>query len=145
MIEEATIIHFLVFTNIILACALSIISAATCGRHKSDLEYQKLVGDIGTIRNIEAQTGIRTHANRIVLAIVITILALLVITNVVINYRIIISWTLLTVTMVTFTTSSIMDWIAEYRKMKIYLRSSNNDQSTPVSSSIKNDIPSIGA
>jgi hypothetical protein len=140
MIEEQTIIQFLGILNIILAGALLIVSAATCGRHKSDLEYQKLVGDTGTIRNIEAQTGIRTHANRIILAIVVTILALLLIAEVVVVYRLMFSWSLVTITMISFTVSSVMDWIAEYRKMKIYLRSSKDGKPPIVASRIEDDI-----
>lgn len=103
------------------------VSAAMCSRHITDLEYQKLSGMNGrhrvedSIRMIESRTGARTHVNRIILALGVITIVLFNLIDFLPMIRAIVAWTIVIVIVGSFTTSGLVDWYAEYEKMRLFL------------------------
>lgn len=110
------------FVAILLLSVLLLIAAtALCGRYIADLEYQRLTV-IDKIREIESKSGIRTQGNRILLAIGALLIMVLHYNELEQKFFVMITLLATTLLLSMFAISSVMDWLAEYKKMKVFLQ-----------------------
>jgi hypothetical protein len=118
--DDPTLFWMLIGT-LVLSVLLLFASGMTLGRKVADLEYQ-LAKDINGIRRIQSWVNIRTHANRVFLALAFLIVALLsLLIDVQSFWRVWIDRVLLILVLVNYTVSSVLDWLDDRRLMALDL------------------------
>jgi hypothetical protein len=113
------------FWLLILVTAMSLLlvlaSTAALGRLVADLEYQYAAG-LNGVRRIQSWVNIRTHANRVILGLTFLVTGILSFTDAPILWRTWIGRVLFVVVLACYTVSSIMDWLAERKQVRLLLR-----------------------
>jgi hypothetical protein len=113
------------FWLLILVTAMSLLlvlaSTAALGRLAADLEYQYAAG-LNGVRRIQSWVNIRTHANRVILGLTFLVTGILSFTDAPILWRTWIGRVLFVVVLACYTVSSIMDWLAERKQVRLLLR-----------------------
>jgi hypothetical protein len=106
--------------SLVLSVLLLFASGMTLGRKLADLEYQYAAG-INGIRRIQSWVNIRTHGNRVILALAFLFIAMLSLTDAPVFWRIWVSRALLILVLANYTLSSILDWIDDRRQVALLL------------------------
>jgi hypothetical protein len=119
------VLFWMLVGTLILSVLLLLASSLTLGRKLADLEYQIAAG-INGIRRIQSWVNIRTHANRVFLALAFLIVALLSLTDVPGFWRTWVDRVLLILVLANYTLSSILDWIDDRRQVALLLAEQGN-------------------
>lgn len=113
-------VYGLSILGVVFSLPLIILSLMAVGKHYADLQYQK-IARINGIRYIQSWTNLRTHFNRVAFGGAFFIISILIIFDVDIATRTIISRFLLIGVLALYLISSILDFFAEHKQLKIIL------------------------
>lgn len=115
------VLFWLLIATALMSLLLILASSATLGRKLADLEYQHAAGLNGVLR-IQAWINARTHANRVLLGIAFLTTSALTLADAPDLVRAWVARVLFILVIVTYTVSSVLDWIDERRQVHINLR-----------------------
>lgn len=110
----------LTWVSLVLALVLFIMSCMSVGKHAYDLYYQ-ILKDLNGIRWIQSWINLRTHGNRVLFAMVYGIAITLFLIEVNMETRAWVSRILFFCVLVIFAISSVLDWVAEAKQLKILI------------------------
>lgn len=114
------VLFWMLVGTLLLSVLLLLAAGMTLGRKVADLEYQIAAG-INGIRRIQSWVNIRTHANRVALALAFLAIAMLSLIDAPIFWRSWVSRALLLLVLANYTLSSILDWIDDRRQVALLL------------------------
>ena len=117
--------------TVALSLALMIASSAAFGRILADLEYQYAAG-LNGVRRIQSWVNLRTHGNRVLLAVFALVVAALGLIGVDGVLRAWVLRLLFVLVLLTYTASSILDWIAERKQVRLLLTEGDHGLPGPV-------------
>lgn len=103
------------------AILLLVSSALMLGRKLADLGYQRAAG-LNGVRRIQSHINIRTHANRVALALAFLVIAFLVVFGLELWWRTLVIRVLVIAVLSNYAASSLLDWLDEDRQMRLLLR-----------------------
>jgi hypothetical protein len=118
---EATVMLWLQVAAIVLGVLLLLASAAAFGRILADLEYQLAAG-LNGVRRIQSHINLRTHGNRIGLALFTLVAGVLGLLDAGPAWREWVARALFLAVLAGYTVSSILDWLAERAQVRLLLR-----------------------
>jgi hypothetical protein len=118
---DESILPILYYVSIVLSILLLFVSTAILGRQVGDLEYQ-IAAKTNGIRRTQSWVNIRTHSNRIVMAIAFLATAIIGLADLFYPYGPWIGRSLFILVIIVFTISSIMDWIAENKQVSMLMK-----------------------
>jgi hypothetical protein len=130
------VLFWMLVGSLVLSVLLLFASGMTLGRKLADLEYQYAAG-INGIRRIQSWVNIRTHANRVLLALAFLIVAVLALTDAPVFWRVWVSRALLLLVLVNYTLSSILDWIDDRRQVALLLAEQGDRTARPVRAEVQ--------
>ena len=115
------ILFWLLVATVVMSLLLLLASAATLGRKLADMEYLGEAG-INGVRGIQTWINVRTHANRVLLAIAFLVISILTLADTPDPLRLWVSRVLLLGMLASYTVNSVLDWRDERRQMRLLLR-----------------------
>ena len=121
MVGETEALIGLLVATAVVALVLLVASAAAFGRIFADLEYQYAAG-LNGVRRIQSRVNLRTHGNRIMLALFALFTAVLALMDVTLIWRTWAGRLLFLLVLLVYAASSVLDWRAERRQVAILLR-----------------------
>jgi hypothetical protein len=130
------VLFWMLVGSLILSVLLLFASGMTLGRKLADLEYQYAAG-INGIRRIQSWVNIRTHGNRVLLALAFLIVAVLSLTDAPVFWRTWVSRALLLLVLANYTLSSILDWIDDRRQVALLLAEQGDRTARPVRAEVQ--------
>ena len=119
-VTEETLLFCLLLLTLGLSLLVLLTSAAAFGRVLADLEYQHLA-NLNGVRRIQSHVNLRTHGNRVLLALVFGTLAVLALIEMPDLWRIWAGRVLLVMLLAAYAASSILDWLAERKQVRLLL------------------------
>ena len=114
-------VFWLAVSTVVLAVVLFGASGFAFGRILADLEYQLAAG-VNGVRRIQSKVNLRTHGNRIMLAVFGLAVGIMGLTPLSILWQNWISGVLFIGVLMIYSASSIMDWMAERKQVRLLLR-----------------------
>lgn len=118
---DAVALQALLIAATVLGVLLMLTSGAAFGRILADLEYQVAAG-LNGVRRTQSHINLRTHGNRIGLGLFALITSILTFANVDLIWRTWIGRMLFLLVLLSYTISSILDWVDERRQVRLLLR-----------------------
>lgn len=133
---DSEILFWLLIVTLASSVLLLLASSVTMGRKLAELEYQYAAG-INGIKRIQSWMNVRTHFNRIFLALAFLIASVLTLLGVQTFWTLWGIRILLIAVLVNYTLSSILDWRDEHRQTVLFL--AEERERTDAASSITTD------
>ncbi|SRR6266536_2274503 len=124
------ILAWLLAASVAVSVALALISAGELGRNLADLEYQRASGTNG-IRTIQAWRNVRTHGNRVFLAVSFIVISVLLMAGAPEVWRMWTNRVLFVLVPLFYLISSILDWHDDGRQLWLSLASESRSQVSP--------------
>lgn len=107
----------------VVALALLLSASLMLGRKLADHGYQQAAG-LNGVRRIQSVINIRTHGNRVALGLVFLIAAFLIVFDLELWWRTLVTRSLIVTLLLGYTVSSVLDWGDEDAQMRILLKES---------------------
>lgn len=114
-------LDILFYLAIVFSVPLLFISIMAVGKHVADLQYQ-IAAKLNGIRWIQSWIGLRTHFNRVLFAAVFLIVSVIGLFDVDLTIRMWVGRSLWLLLLLTYFASSILDWKAEQKQLRILMK-----------------------
>jgi hypothetical protein len=114
------VLQGLLIVSLVLSVLLVLISAGATGSHLATLQYQRASG-VNGIRQIQAWKNLRTHGNGVCLGLVFIVVTVMLLAGAPEIWRQWVNRVLFTLLMMTFTGSSVLDWLGDREQMRLLL------------------------